>query len=142
MAAVVTMNLRVLSQHLLSCVTFLSQLGSFCDLQVTVELQSPCSSLLLRSTGSSLAFPGYLAAWQTIDSSSSSNGLAAATAAEDGSDNEAAAVGEFSDAEDVDDVAALVGSKGSALSRVLQQLQQGQQVALLKVCGCSCVVCD
>jgi hypothetical protein len=90
-----------------------------------VELLSPCSSLLLRSTGSSLAFPGYLAAWQGIGSSSSSSADSPAAAA-------AAAAGELSEVED-DDVAALAGPKGSALSKVLQQLQEGQLVALMKV---------
>jgi hypothetical protein len=96
-------------------------------LQVTVELQSPCSTLLLRSTGSSLAFPGYLAAWNGIASSSSSSA--------DSATDSAAAAGEASEVED-DDVAALAGPKGSALSRVLQQLQEGQLVALTKVCDC------
>jgi hypothetical protein len=99
---------------------------------VTVELQSPCSTLLLRSTGSSLAFPGYLAAWKGIGSSSSSADSAAAAGS--------AAAGDLSEVED-DDVAALAGPKGSALSRVLQQLQEGQLVALTKVQDCGVVVC-
>jgi hypothetical protein len=100
-------------------------------LQVTVELQSPCSTLLLRSTGSSLAFPGYLAAWDGIGSSSSSSADSAA--------DSAAAAGEVSEVED-DDVAALAGPKGSALSKVLQQLQEGQLVALTKVRDCQVFV--
>lgn len=98
--------------------------------QVSAEFVSPCGTLLLRCTGSSLAAPGWLAAWADWDRRAATAG--ADTDADTDAGEAAAAAGVSSTDED-DDITAAGGSGKAALSQVLQQLQEGQQVLLSRV---------
>jgi hypothetical protein len=104
------------------------------SVQVSVEFMSPCGSLLLRCSGSSLSSPGWLAAW-----SDWTKAAAAPTETDaEGADSAAAAAaeGDLSSVEDGDDDLALGGGSSSsskaALSVLLRQLKEGQQVRLAK----------
>jgi len=97
-------------------------------LQVTVELVSPCNSLLLRCSGSSLAFPGYQGVWLSSGPS----------AAEQPEIRELEADGVAgSDTEDgagsSDESGSSGSSSGSVISRLLSKLHIGQKVPLLQV---------
>lgn len=92
--------------------------------QVHAELQSPCATLLLRSSGSSLVFPGYQAAWAGLSGSSSSS---SGDGDGDGGVRENDA-GSVTDSEE--DVA---GVPGGGLSGIIGKLVEGQQVSLDQV---------
>jgi DNA topoisomerase-1 len=101
---------------------------------VSVEFVSPCGSLLLRCAGSSLASPGWLAAWADWSKATAATDAAAAAAAGEGEGGDDGA------ATDDDDLLAVTGGGGAgskagkaALSQLLQQLQEGQQVLLAAV---------
>jgi DNA topoisomerase-1 len=99
-------------------------------LQVSVEFVSPCGSLLLRCSGSTLVFPGWQAVWADWSKIAAAAGPEAAAAAEDEEQQEAAEAAAGTD-DDADDVMT-VGDK-AVLSRLLQELQEGQQVLLAGV---------
>lgn len=105
-----------------------------CPVQVSVEFVSPCGSLLLRCAGSSLASPGWLAAWADWSKATASTDTAAAAGEGEGGDLSGADDGAATD----DDLLAATGGGSSkagkaALSQLLQQLQEGQQVLLAAV---------
>lgn len=106
-----------------------------CPVQVSVEFVSPCGSLLLRCAGSSLASPGWLAAWADWSKATAATDTAAAAAGEaDGADLSGADDGAATDEDDL--LTATGGSSKAgkaALSQLLQQLQEGQQVLLAAV---------
>lgn len=106
----------------------------WCLLQVSAEFVSPCGRLLLRCSGSSLASPGWLAAWADWSKVPLSSSSAAAEADTNDSADAAAAAGDGVTTDD-DDIMTLAGGKAgkAALSQLLQQLQEGQQVLLAGV---------
>eukprot|EP00775_Hariotina_reticulata_P013174 gene13174-13305_t len=102
-----------------------SQMESAALEQVTVELMSPCNSLLLRCSGSSLVFPGYQAVWlssrlagqQTEGQESEVDGVTCSDGDEGaGSSEESSST-----------------SSSSFISKVLSKLHIGQKIQLLQV---------
>lgn len=107
-----------------------------CPVQVSVEFVSPCGSLLLRCAGSSLASPGWLAAWADWSKATASTDTAAAAAAGEGEGGDLSGADDGAATDDDDLLAATGGSSKAgkaALSQLLQQLQEGQQVLLAAV---------
>jgi DNA topoisomerase-1 len=104
-------------------------------LQVSVEFVSPCGSLLLRCSGSSLASPGWLAAWSdwnritAVTDPADSEQTAAAGGATPGAEDDSS----VTDDDDVMAVAAGGKAGKAALSQLLQRLSDGQQVLLTGV---------
>lgn len=110
-----------------------SQMESAEFQQIQAELQSPCELLLLRSTGSSLTFPGYQAAWADqsgSSSSSSSEGSVSESVREDDPESVRQEDGSGSVTDEVTDK---VTSGSGTVSEVLGRLVEGQQVPLRQV---------
>jgi DNA topoisomerase-1 len=101
-------------------------------LQVSAEFVSPCNTLLLRCSGSTLVSPGWQAVWADWSKVTAAAGPEAAAAAEEEEEGDRdtadAAAGTDGDSDDV----MTVGDK-AVLSQLLQQLQEGQQVLLAGV---------
>lgn len=105
--------------------------------QVSVEFVSPCGTLLLRCSGSTLVAPGWLAAWSDWHKVGAGAAAGVDDDASDGGDSEGV-TGASTDDEDDDLTAVVAGNGGkagssiskAALSQLLQQLQEGQRVLL------------